>query len=355
MIFRNALRHPFERRLVEIRKRVKPEPFDWYRFDSFANVTHFESLLPKGLQSVLELAGDEPVADIGAGDGDIALLLESLGCRVTAIDWPGVNANQMEGVRLLKRELGSSIEIREMEIDDQFRLDGERFGLVLALGLLYHLKNPFYFLERLARHSRYCLLSTVIVPPGRTNEAIAYLTRDRELHNDPTNYWFFSEAGMLRLLDRCGWDVRSQRIAGEEKDRFFCLAESRTSKQCPVIRLLDGWHKTEFDLWRWTGREFSAVIENCEGATRFELRFHLTPGRTVTLQPDVDGVALPAREYASQGDHVYAGTIPVAGRRSRIRVRVTGTFEAEGRELGIIVRLPTSTVIDDECGLRLLR
>ncbi|HVW83240.1 MAG TPA: hypothetical protein VHB50_01100 [Bryobacteraceae bacterium] len=82
---RNALRHPFEQRPVEIRKRVKAEPFDWYRFDSFANVTHFESLLP------LALAGDEPVADIGAGDGDIALQLESLGCRVTAIDWPGVN------------------------------------------------------------------------------------------------------------------------------------------------------------------------------------------------------------------------------------------------------------------------
>jgi tRNA (mo5U34)-methyltransferase len=355
LTFRNKHRHPFEKRLIDIRRRIQPEPFDWYRFDTFANLSQFEALLPGGLDALVALAGDEPVADIGAGDGDLAFLLESLGCAVTVIDWPGTNANHMRGVRLLKRELGSSIGIREVDIDSQFRLDGDRFGLVLSLGLLYHLKNPFYFLERLAVHSRHCVLSTRILPRGRTTDPVGWLTNDREFENDPTNYWFFSEAGVLRLLDRCGWDVTRANITGDGKDdRFFCLAESRVAKNAAVIRLLYGWHQQENNAWRWTGPEFGAVVENTEGATAFELRFRIESARPVTVQAEVNGVTLAERCYQTAGDHVYREPIHPAGRRNEIRVHLTGSFQSEGRELGVIVRLPPNTLIDEECGIHIL-
>jgi len=329
---------------------VRPEPNGWYRFDSFASLTHFDALLPDGLTSLVGLAGDEPVLDIGTGDGDMAFLFESLGCSVTALDWPGVNANQMDGVRLMKRELGSRIEIREVDLDDQFRLDGERYGLALALGLLYHLKNPFYFLERLGWHSRYCVLSTVVLP-RKVKEPVARLTGDREFHNDPTNYWFFSEAGLERLFDRSGWNVRHKRTVD---DRYFCLAESRTAKRAPVIRLLDGWHEFEHRAWRWTGREFGAVIENTPGATRFELRFRLPMARAVTVEAEVNGVRLGAKEYREAGDHVYSAAIAPAGLQNELRVRLSGEMESDGRELGVVVILPALTIIDEDCGLRLL-
>jgi len=304
-----ALRHPFEQRVIEVRQRVRPEPFDWYRFDSFASLTHFDALLPGGLRALLQLAAKEPVADIGTGDGDMALLFASLGCNVTAMDWPGVNANQMVGVRLMKQELGSGIEIREVDLDDQFRLDGERYGLVLALGLLYHLKNPFYFLERLGWHARYCVLSTVVLP-RRQKEPIARLVADREFYNDPTNFWYFSRAGMERLLDRCGWDIRCAMIV---EDRYFCLADSRTAKSVPVIRLLDGWHEVENRAWRWTRREFGVIVGNTAGATRFELRFCLPHTRPITVEAEVNGVRLGAVEYRESGDHVYSAPIAPAG------------------------------------------
>jgi tRNA (mo5U34)-methyltransferase len=360
------LRHPFEQRLIEIRRRIKPEPFDWYPFDSIANITQLEALLPKGMDSVLELAGDEPVADIGAGDGDMAFLLESLGCDVTAIDWPGTNANAMLGLALLRRELQSSIGIREIEIDEQFRLDGERFGLVLSLGLLYHLKNPFYFLEKLAFHSRYCVFSTRILPRDKTNQAIAYLTADREFNNDETNFWFFSESGILRLIDRCGWNVTATKMAGNASDtRFFWLAESRIAKTKPIIRILNGWHKIENRAWRWTEREFGAVIENMEGATRLEFRFHITPdllrisgdmpGISLSIEAWVDGVSLGAESFRTAGAHVFTRPISPAPRRCEVKFRLSHTFPEQDndRQLGVIVRLPNNTIIDENCGLRL--
>lgn len=362
MFSRNRLRHPFEERLLSIKRRVKPEPFDWYPFDSMANITHLEALLPNGLDSVLELAADEPVADIGTGDGDMAFLLESLGCSVTAVDWPGTNANGMFGLALLRRELGSSVAVREIEIDEQFRLDGERFGLVLSLGLLYHLKNPYYFLEKIAVHARHCLLSTSILPVGKATGAVAYLAGDSEFHNDPTNFWFFSEPGILRLLDRCGWDVLATRIRGDGKDqRFFCLAGSRIAKTKPTIRLLDGWHKLENSAWRWTGREFGAVVENRAGATRFEFRFEigrslLESGTPLTVDACVNGIELAPEVFRTPGKHVYSKCIAPIPARCEIRIRLSHTFPEPpdaDRDLGVIVRLPRNTIIDEDCGFQL--
>ena len=330
------LRHPFEARIIEIRKRVKPEPFDWYSFDSFGNLTHLEAMLPRGIDTMAELAGGDPVADIGTGDGDVAFLLEALGCgRVVAMDWPGTNANRMLGVHLMKRELASGVEIREVELDERFRLDGERFGVVCALGLLYHLKNPFYFLERLARHARYCVLSTAILTAKRKRDPVAYLSKDGEFGGDATNYWIFSESGILRLLDRCGWDVPHRYVTGDDRDRFFCLAESRAARTEQTIRLLDGWHERENDAWRWTRREFGAVIENALNAKYFVLRFRSV--RPVAVKVSVNGEALPVREFDGPGDHVYREPAAGLGKRNEVRVSLSAVVEVGGRELGVIV------------------
>jgi hypothetical protein len=256
---------------------------------------------------------------------------------VVAMDWPGTNANRMLGVNLMKRELQSSVEIREVDLDERFRLDGERFGLVCALGVLYHLKNPIYFLERLARHSRYCLLSTAILPSRRKRDAIAYLAGDREFNDDPTNYWFFSESGILRLLDRCGWDVSHRHITGDKRDRFFCLAESRLAKTIQTIRLLDGWHALENDAWRWTRREFGALIENAENAKFLVLRFRHVREGALSIQAEVNGEDLPARDFQGPGDYVYCEPVSKAGRRNRIRVTLSTAADIGGRELGVIL------------------
>ena len=98
------------------------------------------------------------------------------------------------------------------DVDAGWPMNGRTVGLAVCLGVLYHLKNPYLVLEALARHSRYCLLSTRVAQvtvsgAGIEREPVAYLLDPREANNDPTNYWIFSDAGLRRILDRTGWDI----------------------------------------------------------------------------------------------------------------------------------------------------
>ena len=119
-------------------------------------------------------------------------------------------------MKLLARELSSPAGVHDLNLDGQFTLPHPDYGLALFLGILYHLKNPFYVLETLAAYADWCILSTRIAqvtPSKRTRieeEPVAYLLAPRESNNDPTNYWIFSFAGLLTLLERTGWIVMGQ-------------------------------------------------------------------------------------------------------------------------------------------------
>ena len=99
------------------------------------------------------------VADIGAADGDLAFFLEELGFSVDVIDNEYTNFNKLDGIRILKKALNSSVTIRSIDLDSRSQLFTEKYGVVFLLGVLYHLKNPFSILERLARVARYCFLA----------------------------------------------------------------------------------------------------------------------------------------------------------------------------------------------------
>src|SRR5262249_36994387 len=130
----------------------------------------------------------------------------------------------------------------DVDLDSQFALPRSDYDIVLLLGILYHLKNPFYVLEKLAYASEFCLLSTRIAkftPNGYVmlrDLPVAYLLDADEANHDPTNYWSLSEAGLRRLLSRTGWDVRawvtlgdtvrSNPSSNDHDERAFCLIRS---------------------------------------------------------------------------------------------------------------------------------
>jgi tRNA (mo5U34)-methyltransferase len=234
--------------LDAVKQRLAPAAFGWYPYGTLSNFMLLEKLLGRENRNLLDLAGDAPIADIGTADGDTAFFLESLGHRAHAIDYPPTNYNSCRGLHLLKEALGSSIEIREIDLDKHFELPGERYGLAFFLGILYHLKNPFGALER------HAVVSTRVVrynlaPKARGSSAVnrervelrtvptAYLVAADETNNDATNYWMFSEAGLRRTLDRAGWDVldfttfgndrTSDPATNEGDERAFCLLRSR--------------------------------------------------------------------------------------------------------------------------------
>jgi tRNA (mo5U34)-methyltransferase len=149
----------------------------------------------------------QTVLDIGAWDGFFSFECERRGAsRVVAADhysWSDSSWGTKAGFQLAREVLGSKVEDVDIDVMD---LSPERIGtfdLVLFLGVLYHLRHPLLALERVASVTRNTLiLETVVDMIGFSRPAVAFYP-DRELNNDPTN-WFGPNApavhGMLRSV-----------------------------------------------------------------------------------------------------------------------------------------------------------
>lgn len=193
---------------------------NWYPYSSLDNLSIIESFVPPALQL---LPDGGSVLDVGCGDGDVGFLFHDLGCQVDFLDNAATNFNDVEGAKRTAQALGHRGRIIERDIDFGFELDRE-YDLVLFLGTLYHLRNPALALIRLAQRCERMLLSTRITralpgipssaPVDATKSAVAYLLDRREANDDPTNWWIFSPAGLLRVLKRCGWTVTESTFAG---------------------------------------------------------------------------------------------------------------------------------------------
>jgi len=357
----------FERELEAAKKRLRRRGVQiaWYPYRSLSGLATLDRLLTGEHRRLLALAGDDPVLDLGCADGELSFFLESLGCRVHAVDYPDTNCNGMQGVRALKRELGSAVEILAADLDAQFTLPAHRYGLAFFLGTLYHLKNPFYALEALASHALYCVLSTRIARFAADRRTpirdlpVAYLLGEGEANQDWTNYWVFSEAGLKRLFDRTGWRVcefltvgntaDSDPVSSEGDERAFCLLKSLPAENARDAELIRGWHQLEHGCWRWTEREFAAALRAPDTMRpRLKLHFFLSEavlsrlGRLL-LEASVDGQPLEPETYTRPGEYVFARNLPAdaaPGRPVLVEFRLNGALppdEEDPRERGIIV------------------
>jgi tRNA (mo5U34)-methyltransferase len=328
-------------RLTDARRAVtaalKNHAFEWYPYDSLANLSNLEKTLGPTYLAALDSAPGKTVADIGCGDGDLSFFLEQLGCTVDAIDFPDSNHNGMQGVRALKRHLNSSIGIAEVDLDNQFTLPRAHYDLVVFLGILYHLKNPLYVMERLARHTRYCIVSTRVAryfpdhKPMPQGQPIAYLVGEDELNRDASNFWIFSHTGLKRLFERTSWkllaygsvgDTTFSAPVGDKRDeRVFCLLESHWGMA--HLDLLQGWHQPGTEGARWTAQTFVARVHltTVAGPDRLRMRvyvpeFLLDRFGPLHLQIDVDGEAVAPALFDTPGHHDIVRRFPTHGHTS---------------------------------------
>ncbi len=216
----------------------------WYPYDILSNLIHIDTMLTGEHRDLGRLAAGRPVADIGAADGDLAFTVEDAwGWEVDIVDTAPTNMNGLDGARALRDHLGSRVSVHDIDLDRQFRLPRDRYGLIFLLGILDHLQNPFFVLRELATRATHLLVSTKVARfagPQRTpigDLPVGYLVAPLETNNDPTNYWVFSPAGLARLVDRAGWDVLEELNVGntegsdpatpENDEREFMLLRSR--------------------------------------------------------------------------------------------------------------------------------
>ena len=131
-------------RLDTARSQIGDE-IPWYPYNILGNLVHVDELLSGQNRDLERLAQGLPVADIGAADGDLAFMLEDVaGWDVDIVDTAATNMNGLQGARALRDHFGSRVQIYDIDLDRQFELPRERYGLVFLLGILYHLQNPYY-------------------------------------------------------------------------------------------------------------------------------------------------------------------------------------------------------------------
>lgn len=230
--------------VAELKNQPPTPDTTWYGHDILSSLWHMQALIEQLPDSFLQVFQDGHIADIGAADGDLAYFLESCGLTADIIDWPATNWNGLAGARALGSRLKSGgVSIHEVNLDQQFKLPRDHYDLVFFLGILYHLKNPYYVLEALASSARYCFLSTRIARYTADRSLklerapVAYLLGPDECNNDATNYWIFSAPGLLKLLERTGWNVLAMKRVGDTKrsnpsdsahdERIFLALESK--------------------------------------------------------------------------------------------------------------------------------
>jgi tRNA (mo5U34)-methyltransferase len=133
------------------------------------------------------------VLDIGTWNGFYAFAAERRGARrVLAVDsfvWNLEGFHAKEGFDLARWALNSRVEDFEVEVLD---LSPETVGvhdLVLFLGVLYHMRHPLLALEKVASVTgRQLILETHVDMLCHDRPVMAFYP-ERELNNDPTN-WF---------------------------------------------------------------------------------------------------------------------------------------------------------------------
>ena len=334
----------FQAVLQAARDKVGPEDWTWYRYDSLGLFSILDQMLTGSRRYLLDLIGNRTVLDVGCGDGALALFFESLGYSVTAVDNSATNCNRMQGVRALCQALGSNIDIVDLDVDSaRLSPPGEPYGIALALGILYHLRNPFHLLDEIARHSRYCLVSTRVarVTPDRSvnleRVPVAYLVDSDELNADPTNYWIFSQAGLARLFHRTGWQIvdslnvgslaDSDPVRADADERCYCLLRRIGIAADPVpkgvtARLAHGWHGRESGgrHWRWTEQSFGLTISGEAAPQKLKLDLYVPPlltGRlgTITLTASFEGRALKRQSFSQAGTALLRNPAAPAGGR----------------------------------------
>lgn len=169
-----------------------------------------------------DLSG-KSVLDIGCNAGFHAIEMKRRGAdRVVGID---SDERYLAQARLAAEVLGVELELHRLSVYDVASL-GQRFDLVLFMGVLYHLRHPLLALDLLHEHVVADVLvfqsmlrgSARVAPLADdylfSEERIFHLPGYPRLHfvehsysHDPTNWWIPNRAGAEAMLRSAGFAI----------------------------------------------------------------------------------------------------------------------------------------------------
>ncbi|CAA9502444.1 MAG: Methyltransferase type 11 [uncultured Sphingomonas sp.] len=205
-------------------KGVRTAP-DHFLFDYPAGkFRRFASVVPEDLSG-------KSVLDIGCNAGFYSFDMKRRGAsRVLGIDH---DERYLEQARFAAEVLGfDDVEFRQGEVWDVGAL-GERFDLVIFMGVLYHLRHPLLALDLIREHVAGDLLLFQSLTAGSTEHAqpepdyeffegvkaiegegwpLMHFVEHR-LAGDPTNWWVPNSAACAAMLRSAGFNLVAQPIS----------------------------------------------------------------------------------------------------------------------------------------------
>jgi tRNA (mo5U34)-methyltransferase len=189
--------------------------------------SRFSHALPSDLRG-------KSVLDIGCNGGFYSMEMKSRGAaRVVAID---PDHRYLAQAKFAAEVNGFDIEFHQLSVYDIAWL-GERFDIVLFLGVLYHLRHPLLALDLICEHSVGDLLvvqsmlrgSVDLVPLtddypfeekaifSRSGFPLMYFVENRYA-GDPTNWWIPNRACFEAMLRSAGFRIS----AHPEEEVYIC-------------------------------------------------------------------------------------------------------------------------------------
>jgi tRNA (mo5U34)-methyltransferase len=179
------------------------------------------------------------VLDIGCNAGFYSIQMKRRGAeRVLGID---LDERYLAQARFAAEVMGADIELRRVSVYDVAAL-GERFDIVLFMGLLYHLRHPLLALDLIREHVAEDLLiyqsmqrgSPTIYPVQADYDFFAQDHFDapgypklhfieHEYSGDWTNWWAPNAACSAAMLRSAGFSILQQ----PEAEVFVCRVAER--------------------------------------------------------------------------------------------------------------------------------
>ncbi len=182
------------------------------------------------------------VLDIGCNGGFYSIEMKRRGAdRVLGVDF---DERYLAQARFAAEVSGQDIEFRRLSVYDLAAL-GERFDVVLFMGVFYHLRHPLLALDLIWEHvARDLMIFQTLQRGGSLVDEIAAdydfeetahfrklgyprmnFVEDRYAH-DWTNWWIPNAAGSMAMLRSAGFDI----VDHPEEEVYICRRADRPTE-----------------------------------------------------------------------------------------------------------------------------
>ena len=215
-----------------------------HEFEIIPGVRTKGSYNPEELWNALQLPADlsgQSLADIGASNGFFSFAAHKRGARVVAFDFRHKD-NSGFGLVQYINELS---DIMHHQVNIAQLVPGEfgQFDIVLALGLLYHVSDPYLALANCAALCRkrllvesYCI-DSLLSKELRGEPIMKFLSDPKRfparshVDNDRSNFWGFTSVCLHQMLEDIGFAVT--RVQRMRKNRILIDSERLATEPVP--------------------------------------------------------------------------------------------------------------------------